>query len=164
MFSKYKPSKVVIFINVERRNNDKKMRKKRIGRPMNEMKRYQGSKRAGGPMNEMKRAIGSKRAGRPVNEMKRTINSKFGTALDDDNVQGISPRANLEDNIILKHAVDALEHLKTVERDLFLMNKRATEEMKDESIDDKELSKRDAAPTASGQGEEQSMVRMTIAQ
>ena len=140
------------------------MRKKRIGRPMNEMKRNPGSKRAGRPMNEMKRAIGSRRAGRPMNEMKRAINSKFGTALDDDNVQNISPRANLEENVILKHAVDALEHLKTVERDLFLMNKRATEEIKDQSIDDKELSKRDATPTAPGQGEEQSMVRMTIAQ
>ena len=79
------------------------MRKKRIGHPMNEMKRNIGSKRAGRPMNEMKRAIGSKRAGRPMNEMKRTINSKFGTALDDDSLQDISLRANLEENIILKH-------------------------------------------------------------
>merc|ERR1719510_1796802 len=89
--------------------------------------------------------------------MKRTINSKLGTALDDENLQDISLRANLEENIILKHAVDALEHLKTVERDLFLMNKRATEKIEYESIDKKELSKRDAAPTAPGQGEEQSM-------
>ena len=140
------------------------MRKKRIGHPMNEMKRNVGSERAGRPMNEMKRVIGSKRAGRPMNEMKRTINSKFGTVLDDDSLQDISPRDNLEENIILKHAVDALEHLKTVERDLFLMNKRATEKIKYESIDDKELSKRDSAPTAPGQGEEQSMVRMTIVQ
>ena len=140
------------------------MRKKRIGRPMNEMKRNIGSKRAGRPMNEMKRAIGSKRAGRPMNEMKRAINTKFGTVSDDYSIQDISPRANLEENIILKHAVDALEHLKTVERDLFLMNKRATEKIKYGSIDDKELSKRDATPTAPGQGEEQSMVRMTMAQ
>ena len=131
---------------------------------MNEMKRNIGSKRSGRPMNEMKRVIGSKRAGRPMNEMKRTINSEIGTVLDDDILQDISPRSNLEENTILKHAVDALEHLKTVERDLFLMNKRATEEIKYESIDDKELSKRDATPTAAGQGEEQSMVRMTIVQ
>ena len=140
------------------------MRKKRIGHPMNEMKRNIGSKRAGRPMNEMKRAIGSKRAGRPMNEMKRTINSKFGTALDDDSLQDISPRANLEEIIILNHAVDALEHLKTVERDLFLMNKRATEKLKYESIENKELSKRDATHTAHGQGEEQSTVRITIVQ
>ena len=119
-------------------------------------------KRIGHPMNEMKRNICSKRAGRPMNEMKRTINSEIGTVLDDDSLQDISPKANLEENTILKHAVDALEHLKTVERDLFLMNKRATEKIKDELIDDKELSKRDATPTAAGQGGEQSMVRMTI--
>ena len=140
------------------------MKKKRIGHPMNEMKRNIVSRRAGRPMNEMKRAIGSKRAGRPMNEMKRAIITRFGTVSDDYSIQDISPRANLEENIILKHAVDALEHLKTVERDLFLMNKRATEEIKDQSIDDKELSKRDATPTAPGQGEEQLMVRMTIAQ
>ena len=140
------------------------MRKKRIGRPMNEMKRNMGSNGAGRPMNEMKRAIGSKRAGRPMNEMKRTINSKFGTVLDNDSFQDISPTPNLEENIILKHAVDALEHLKTVEKDLLLMNKRATKEIEYESIDDKEQSKRDGKRTAPGQGEEKSMVRMTIAQ
>ena len=134
------------------------MKKKRIGHPMNEMKRNICSKRAGRPMNEMKRAIGSKRAGRPMNEMKRTINSEFGTVLDDDGLQEISPGANLEENIILKHAVDALEHLKTVERDLFLMNKRASEEIKYGSTDNKEQSKRDAKRSPPSQNEEQSMV------
>lgn len=134
------------------------MKKKRIGHPMNEMKRNICSKRAGRPMNEMKRAIGSKRAGRPMNEMKRTITSEFGTVLDDDGLQEISPGANSKENIILKHAFDALEHLKTVERDLFLMNKRASEEIKYGSIDNKEQSKRDAKLSPPSQNEDQSMV------